>query len=170
MRNLAKNPFARGIMAGAIIMALGVGASAYMLAGSAQAQQEDAIRVGTFNMETVFQQSDLGSQLQQEAMSMQQEMQQAQQEQDQQKMQELQQQFQQQQNQMVDNFRSTLDEIVPSVAEEENLSLVVAEVMYKQDNVEEVTITEQLAEQMNEAAGSEQGTITVPQPDQGQGQ
>ncbi len=135
-------------LAGAVVMVF------VLIAGNmnVQAQEpttENSIKVGTFDIQTVFTQHPSQSELTKMSTSIQSEMQQAQQEGNTQKIQQLQQQFEQQRMQIVQEFENSLDETIPEAAKAADVKIVATEIYYTDKDVETEDITSELIEIIN---------------------
>lgn len=115
--------------------------------GDAQAQ-EAAVRVGTYDLQEVFQTLDLGRELEDRMASLQLEAQAAQQEGNQQRLQEIQREAQQAQQEVIEGFRSTLERLTPQIAEEQAVQVVAGDILYTSPGSEVVDLTDDVIRAM----------------------
>jgi glutamine synthetase adenylyltransferase len=153
-KNLRRGSLA--IAAGACVLVAGLAIHASQNQAHAQQANEGEVRLATYDPQTVFSQSPMQQQLAQKGEEIGAAMQQAQQQGDQQAMQQLQAQFQQEQQQIFHQFEQAIRQIAPSVAEEEGVQVIAADIVYSAGALETTDVSTQLAEGM-EALVPDQG-------------
>lgn len=131
---------------------------ALALAGMAAMQDRDAQpddtkpRVGIVEINQVFEQYPGTQEFQQRVQALEQEFIQAQQEGNQERMMALQTQFTEMQQQLNEAFRRDMEIASGDVAKKENVKIVVSDVIYQADDVEEVDLTPALIETLTDQA------------------
>lgn len=133
------------------------------VAERAEQDPEDLIKVGTFDLQAVFQEHPAQGELLGAFQESQGKMQEAQQAGDHGRLQALQQEFEQKRQEVIEAFKRDVDEALPGVAEESDVVLVAQEVNYVADNVRKVDITRDLLAELIEEDVAEPLPLPMPQ-------
>ena len=103
-----------------------------------------ATRIGTYDMQQVFEALEVGQLLQQRMSALQAEAQRAQQAGDHARLQELQGEAQQIQQDVIEDFRTRIEDASPGIAEANDVHFIVAEVIYVGPEAEVIDLTTDL--------------------------
>jgi hypothetical protein len=110
---------------------------------------DEALVVGTYDIDQVAMQSGLQQKVQMEMAGLQQRMQEAQQEGDQAAMQQIQAEAGQIQERIIGEFEDSLDGVMPSVAASSGAKVIAADVTYTAPGIEVKDVTSAVIEEMN---------------------
>lgn len=140
--------------------------AAQVYAGSHEADEAEAaeMAVGTYEPMVAFQSHPGFRELEEKGQAAQAEMQQAQETQDQEAMMRIHQQFQMDQQRIIEQFHNDLDQVMPKVAEREDVHVVAMEIVYSRPNVETRDVTEAVVAELAELVDEDE-VETAPEPD-----
>lgn len=157
--------------------ATAAGMTVCLLAGAAltgaasgwnQEQDSDGedVRIGTFDGQTAFEAYHRTQDYMRDMQDIQQRAMEAQQNQDQQALQQIQMEVQQREQELMQHFERDLEAASPEVAGNNDVPVIVAEIVYKADAVEEIDVTSDLVDQLN--ADAETSNDDAEEEEQGQ--
>ncbi len=133
-----------------VIGVVAIAAVTFLWAGQPEAradqQAQGITRVGTFDIEQVFQTYPGREDMMEAQQEAQPQMAEAQQEGDHQKMQEIQQQLQQKQQEVIDTFHDDVEAELPDIADDANVQVIAVEVEWTADGIDTTDVTDDVVE------------------------